>query len=456
MKRTVISLICPIIIGLCFTSCLPEAEETELTSTVALISFSINDLKTRHTITLESGKDSTYTTIMDASSIPFTIDHINGQVYNASPISYGTDVTHVVTKLEADGYVFYYKDGEKTGYSAADSIDFTEPVKFTVVSNDEKFSRDYLITLNVYKTDPYATHWEQIEGAALPAELSTNLKALIKDEQVYLFGQDAEGKYYTTSTSVEDGAQWQSPVEWSGVEGVADASSVTLFEDAFYVLAEGTLYRSENGVQWEATATSGLTCLLAVTSEATPTVWGIKDNTFAYSADMLEWNNYDQNAGNGIDKRIAYFSEALRTNPNIHRTIVIGSAKQSADTCVQVWSKISTEQEWAEVVPMGTNRYGCPNLENLAVISYHGKMYAFGGKSLGNRLVPTEAFDACYESRDNGVTWRVRDYAFSLAKAFEGRDGNFTTVVDAHNRVWMLWGTSGEVWRGTWSGIDIW
>lgn len=454
MKRTVISLICPIIIGLCFTSCLPEAEETELTSTVALISFSINDLKTRHTITLESGKDSTYTTIMDASSIPFTIDHANGQVYNASPISYGTDVTRVVTKLEADGYVFYYKDGEKTGYSATDSIDFTEPVKFTIVSNDEKFSRDYLITLNVYKADPYATHWEQIEGEALPAELSTSLTALIKDEQVYLFGQDAAGTYYTTSTSVEDGAQWQAPVAWSGIEGTADASSITLFEGAFYVLAEGTLYRSEDGAQWVATATSDLTCLLAVTSEEAPTVWGIKDNAFSYSADMLEWQSYGQNAGNGFDRRIAYFSEALRTNPNIHRTIVIGAAEQSADTCVHVWSKISTEKEWTEVVPMGTNHYGCPNLENLAVISYRGKMYAFGGKSLGNRLAPIEAFDACYESRDNGVTWRVRDYAFSMAKAFEGRDSNFTTVVDAHHRVWMIWGTSGEVWRGTWSGID--
>ena len=454
MKRTVISLICPIIIGLFCTSCLPEAEETELTSTVAIISFSINDLKTRYTITLDNGKDSTYTTLMDASSIPFTIDHANGLIYNADPIAYGTDVTHVVTKLEADGYVYYYKDGEKTGYSVTDSIDFTEPVKFTVVSNDEKFSREYLISINVYKSNPYLTHWEQIEGAALPTELATNLKAIVKDEQVYLFGQDAAGQYHTTATTVEDGAQWQAPVAWSGIEKTVDASSITLFEGVFYVLAEGALYRSEDGIHWVATATDGISWLLAVTSETAPTVWSIKDNAFAYSADMAEWQSYGQNAGNSMNERVAYFSEALRTNPNIHRTIVIGKSAQMADTCAHVWSKLSTEEEWTEVIPVGVNPYGCPNLENLAVISYRNRMYAFGGASLGNRQAPVEAFEACYESRDNGVTWRKRDNVFSMAKDFKGRDSNFATVVDAHNRVWMIWGSSGEVWRGTWSGID--
>ena len=454
MKRTVISLICPIIIGLFFTSCLPEAEETELTSTVALISFGINDLKTRHTITLDNGKDSTYTTIMDASSIPFTIDHVNGLVYNANPIAYGTDVTHVVTTLEADGYVYYYKGGEKTGYTVTDSIDFTEPVKFTIVSNDEKFSRDYLITINVHKTDPYETHWEQLEGAILPGELSTNLKAVIKDQQIYLFGQDDTGKYYTTSTSVEEDTQWATPMQWNGIEANADHTSITLFEDNFYILVGSTLYLSNDGINWEATTTNNVSCLLAVTSETSPTVWSIKDNAFAYSADMIEWNTNGQMAKEGIDRRIAYFSEALLTNANIQRTIVIGTSELSTDTCVQVWSKLSTEEEWTEVIPVGNNPYGCPNLENLAVISYRDKMYAFGGRSKGNRLAPVEAFDACYESRDNGVTWRERDNAFTLAKDFVGRDSNFTAVVDNLNRVWMIWGTTGEVWRGTWSGSN--
>lgn len=69
MKKIAISLICALVVSMTCVSCLPEGEETELTSTVALLSFSINDLKTQHTITLESGKDSTYTTVMATSKL---------------------------------------------------------------------------------------------------------------------------------------------------------------------------------------------------------------------------------------------------------------------------------------------------------------------------------------------------------------------------------------------------
>ena len=78
-------------------------------------------------------------------------------------------------------------------------------------------------------------------------------------------------------------------------------------------------------------------------------------------------------------------------------------------------------------------------------------MYAFGGQSVGLREVPLEAFEACYESRDNGVTWRVRDEAFKLSEEFVGRDEHFSTVVDDKDRVWILWSQSGEVWRASWT-----
>ena len=102
MKKIATSLLCSLFVALAFTSCLPEGEETELSSSVALLSFSIEDLKTKHTITLESGKDSTYTTIMKASLIPFTIDQERGLVYNTDSIAYGTDVTHVIPNISAD------------------------------------------------------------------------------------------------------------------------------------------------------------------------------------------------------------------------------------------------------------------------------------------------------------------------------------------------------------------
>lgn len=452
MKKIAISFIFPLFVGLLFISCLPDSEEVELTSTTALLSFGINDLKTQHSITLENGKDSTFTTIMNASSIKFTIDQNNGLVYNSDSIAYGTDVTHVITKLGADGNVYYYKDGEKIGYNAEDSIDFTNPVKFVITSYDGNFSRDYLISINVHKTDPDKTYWEHISEANFASQLFVEQNAIIRDNKIYVFGLDQNGNGYTTSTDTNDGKLWSSPAPWNGVEGDIDCSSLTLCEETFYILANKLLYHSEDGVHWKEINSKSITSLLAVTSEENATIWGIIDNAFSSSTDMVTWENNGQTVNGNLERRIAYFSQVLRTNSDIHRTIVIATSSQSTDTCAHIWSKLSTEAEWIEVVPASTNTYRCPNLENLAVIKCHNKLYAFGGKSIGDRHIPIDAFSTCYESRDNGVTWRVSENGFNLHPQFVGADKIFSTVVDSKQRVWIIWGSTGEIWRASWNG----
>ena len=449
MKKIAISLICALVASTTLTSCLPDAEETELTSTVALLSFSINDLKTQHTITLASGKDSTYTTIMASKTIRFTIDQAQGLVYNSDSIAYATDVTRVVPNIGANGYISYYKDDEQVGFSEEDSIDFTHPVKFTITSYDEKFTRDYLISINVHQVDPRTTSWRQLEQANFPAGLFVAPKALVKEALVYVLGTDAEGRGYTTTSALGDGAQWSTPTEWTGIPAGADVASVQLVGDQFYMVADGALYSSADALAWVAVGNAlPVSTLLAV--EGDTMAWAMVEGTIASSTDMNAWQ-LGQQPKRAIKAGVAAFSEPLRTNANISRTLFVATPEAEADTCAQVWSKLSTDTCWVEVEPQGTNVYGCPNLEHLAVIRYAGKMYAFGGKSLGHRQQPLEAFSACYESRDNGVTWRARDNVFSLPEAFKGREEAFATVTDG-TYVWVMWST-GDVWRGRWNGL---
>ena len=91
-------------------------------------------------------------------------------------------------------------------------------------------------------------------------------------------------------------------------------------------------------------------------------------------------------------------------------------------------------------------------MENLAVIHYAGKMYAFGGKSVGPRKEPLKAFSRCFESADNGVTWKENKKSFNLAPTFSGRSETFSAATDG-DFVWIIWSTSGEVWRGRWNGV---
>ena len=453
MKRTAISLICPLVIGILMTSCLGDAEESELSSAVALTSFSISDLKTTHVIKKENGEDSTYTTVVSGKTIAFTIDQTNELVYNTDSIAYGTDLTHVTVSVGSDGYACYLKEDGEAG-SVEDSIDFTHPVTFRITSYDEQFSRDYRVSVNVHQIDPKETTWRQFIDTNYPKELFVSQKAIIKGDSLFAIGKSAEGICYSTSTALSDGATWSAPTALTNIIGEVDCTSLMLINDTFYLLADGALYHSTDAITWAATNnTKAITTLLAVEKEgADAMVWGLVGDSLAASNDMGTWNFNGQQITQKIKERIASFSHSLPTNSSIHRTIFITTPATETDTCAQVWSKLTTENNWVEVKPQETNIYGCPNLKNLAIIQYADKMYAFGGKSIGPRKASIEAFSACYESRDNGVTWKVRDDAFSMPEAFKGRNESFTAATDGEY-VWVMWSTTGQVWRGRWNGL---
>ena len=452
MKKIAISLICPLVIGILMTSCLGDSEESVLSSDVALTSFSISDLKTKHTIKKDNGEDSTYTTAVSGKAIAFTIDQANGLVYNTDSIAYGTDVTHVVVSVGSDGYACYLKEDGEIG-SVEDSINFTHPVTFRITSYDEQFSRDYRVSINVHQVDPRETTWHQITGANYPENLFVSQKAIIKDDSLFVIGKSAEGICYSTSTALTDGATWSTPTALTNIIEEVDCSSLMLINSTFYIVADGALFHSPDATTWTAANNNKtINTLLAVEDEEeNAIVWGLAGDTLAASNDMATWYLNGQTL-EGIKEGIASFSHPLRTNSQIYRTIFITTPTAETDTCAQVWNKLTTEIDWVEVKPQGTNIYGCPNLENLAIIEYAGKMYAFGGKSIGPRKEPLEAFSTCYESRDNGVTWKVRNDAFSMPETFKGRNEPFTTATDGEY-VWVMWSTTGQVWRGRWNGL---
>ena len=412
MKKIAISLICPLVSVLLMTSCLDNDGDTELSSDVALLSFSIGDLKTTYTIQKENGEDSTYTTVMSGKTVEFTIDQAQRIIYNSDSIAYGTNVTKVLVNVKADGGVCYLNsDGEMS--SVEDSIDFTHPVTFRVTSYDEQFVRDYTASINVHQVDPKKTSWVQLENANFPA--LNEHKAFVKGDSLYVIGVDSEGVYYTASAALADATAWTTAA-CSGIEG--SGLSALLIDGVFYLNTDAGTYRSADAVVWNV----------------------VEDDDEIFTL-----------PGKGISHGIAWFCNPLRTNENIMRFIFVAKP-ESTDTYAQVWTKLSTEENWVEVEPKGANVYGCPNLENLIVIQYADKMYAFGGQSVGLRKDPIEAFSACYESRDNGVTWRKNEDAFVLPKDFLGRTATCSATTDGEY-VWVMW-SDGDVWRGRWNGIN--
>ena len=444
MRKIAFSLLCPLISLFLLTSCLGDEDEVTKSSEVALHSFGIKDIKTTHTIRKENGEDSTYTVVTPGATVHFTIDQERCLVYNSDSIPYGTDVTHVLVSVKADGGVCYF-DTKGAAASIEDSIDFTNPVTFQVTSHDELFARTYRVSLNVHQVDPTKTSWEKFDATGFPKDLFVEQKALVKGDSLFVLGTDANGACHVASTALDNAHIWNS----TPCTGLEDNSlSVVLFNDRFYLTTASGLYSSTDAVVWTAmSADTDVTTLLAVEDNS---VWGVSADSLVLSSDMATWKSKQQ-ITKKFGRGVASFSEPLNTNEHIMRTIFVATP-EAADTCALVWSKLTTEDHWVEIEPKGSNIYGCPNLENLVVLQYAGKMHAFGGKSVGNRKSPLEAFAQCYESRDNGVTWKVYDEAFSLPNEFKGRTDSFSAATDGEY-VWVMW-RNGEVWRGRWNGLS--
>lgn len=437
MKKIAISLICPLIGVLLMTSCLGNDDDTVLSSDVALLSFSIGDLKTAYTIQKENGEDSTYISVMSGKTVEFTIDQTQHIVYNSDSIAYGTNVTKVLVNVKADGGVCYLNpDGEMS--SIEDSIDFTHPVTFRVTSYDAQFVRDYRVSINVHQVNPKETTWKLVDDANFPSDLFVEQKAFVKGDSLVVIGRDIDGVYHMAAASLANSSVWSTAM-CVGISGSGEGLSVLLANDVFYLNTDAELYRSYDGVIWETLAeiSSPLT-LLAVEDGGMPMVWGAGADSLVSSSNMVEWSR--RQSKKSIGSGVASFCQPLRTNNKIYRTIFIATSSVKSDVYAQVWTKLSTEDSWVEIEPQGTNVYGCPNLENLVVVQYAGNMYAFGSGS-----------KVCYESRDNGVTWKENVVALSLPEAFEERTGIFSATTDGEY-VWVMW-SNGEVWRGRWNGL---
>lgn len=413
VKRIAIGFVLPLIGAILMTSCSKDKESIERTSTVAMLSFGIKDIRTVHYTQDEEGKITPYTTITNGSLVKFTINQTNNSIYNADSIAYGTNLSRVAVNVKADGNVCYLKANGEAG-AVEDSIDFTTPVTFRVISNDEKFYRDYKVSINAHQVNPKETVWKKVEGANLPC--LNEQRAFVKGNSLYVIGYDADGVYYTASAALTDVSAWAT-TPCSGIEGAG--LSALLIDDTFYLKTDAKLYRSDDAIAWT-----------AVDDE---------DEIFTLPTDMHHV--------------VAWLQLPLTTNPDITRTIFV-TTPETPGTYAQVWTQLSTEEKPIEIGSNGNNIYGCPNLEGLVVIQYAGKMYAFGGKSVGDLKEPLAPFSACYESRDHGVTWKVNEEAFSLPKDFgkaQYATETFSAATDGEY-VWVMWG-NGDVWRGRWNGV---
>ena len=441
---------------LTFTSCLESdgALAVKYYPYAILRSVKISDIETKYLIKTEDGNDSTIVKTVRGEYYPFAINQETGEAYNVDSLPVGTDVTKVATEINCDGIAYLYVDSLQKYelFVESDSFDFTNPLKILVSATDGSYSREYKISLNVHTLDPNQLYWNKM--AENPAAASAAVRLLVKDENIFLFGCDADGNVALSVAPVSNVASWSSK-SVAGLPQSPNMNSLVLYAGSFYIVVDGSIYASADGEAWESVACDANVTTLFAASDKDNIIWAVANDSIACASDLSAGLTFVQPLADKFPlNNLSSVVQPLRTNLNINRYILVGSTAQGGQP--QVWSRLSSERKWVNYSPSSYNTKLCPALESLTVFPYDGKLYAIGGKGIVAGA-EVEALSTIYVSRDNGLTWEPFDEdGPSLPAELAGVDVPFAVFVDGNGNIWMaVCGENGAIWRGRMNKLDI-
>lgn len=433
------------------TSCLDDNEdETVYSSNSSITAFSIENIETKYTAEV-NGKDTTLTATVIGKNYPFVIDQGQRLIYNVDSLPVGTDVKKVVVNITADtpGIVIVAEDKD-TVWVSTDSLNFEKPVKFKVMAYSGVFGPTYTASINVHKQVPDSLQWTQINSNFAGNEVKEQ-KAVTMDDLIYVFTRQ-DTKVAITTTNINDGRKW-TPLQTIDVDN-ADYSSAMAWGSRLYILANNELYASTNGTEWSKVNTDAkFSKLIAnVHTKDNQKLYAINtENHFMESEDGTTWTVNEEVPLTFPQTHLSYAAYPLVTNTSIDRLTIMGDNSIATDTTTIVWTKLTTETNWADYPVTENGSHYCPKLENIGMIYYNELLYAFGGpgKSYNKDIA---AFSRFYYSKDQGVTWNpVSKYVFfpeSFTDLYNQANGNYSYIVDKNNFLWIIWSKTGEVWRG--------
>ena len=450
MKLRVLNIIIGLFIAACtISSCLDsDVTEYEYSSNSSITAFSITDSIITYYSTVVDGVDTTLSTSVIGTDYPFVINQGEGLIYNADSLPVGTDISKVVVGITADTYGIYVVAETDSLWESTDSLNFESPIQFKVLAEDGTFGRTYTAKINVHQQDPETLSWIRMEGNF--SQDIKGQKAVYANSTIYVF---AEQDSQVAMTSSADGKAW-TELASIDIPTKADYTSVMVWGNQFYILADNDLYASVNGLHWDKVETSVKIASLTAnyhSANGQKMVGADTDNHYIETKDGIHWTRHEALPADFPACHVSFSSYPIDTNDAIYRTVVMGDNGDSAssDTTVVAWTQLHPESEWVELAP-STSSSECPNFENMSMIHYNGLLYTFGGTA--QDVETFEPFSVFYQSMDNGITWESADDKVSFPEEFsslyEQADGNYSCIVDNQNFIWIMWSRTGEVWRG--------
>ena len=448
------------------TSCLDnDVEQITYTSETSITGFSLGTLNINRMGKDKNGLDSPYVDTLDCSNYPFTIDQINRIITNKDSLPVGTHIDKVITSITYDaGMLGYTPKGSDndTIWTSTDSIDFTEPVEFKVYAYSGVEGKPYTITINVHQQEPDTISWKKFDNNPFSAGNLSEQKAVYANEKIYIFGKKNNGNTcieYTKAINVPGENGLKDNPTWTPIENLPlniDTYSATVCAGNIYFLAETNkqLYKLDaNSNEITSVGTETFEMLIGaneIKSELYAVKGGksgiYKENTWTEDADPFTLCPTGK----------PFFSNTTTAsyNSNITSTVALcyNQGTTANDTTALVFNRMSSDNKWETRM----QNLPLPNLKNVTMIYYDGKLYAFGGESVKPEVKPFSQF---YCSTDNGLCWRpvteCMAFPAEFSTLYTTHHGNYSCAVTPKlesetsrgNFIWIVW-EDGSICRG--------
>lgn len=459
------------------TSCLDnDVEQITYTSETSITGFSLGTLNINRIGKDKNGLDSPYVDTLDCSNYPFTIDQINRIITNKDSLPVGTHIDKVITSITYDaGMLGYTPKGSDhdTIWTSTDSIDFTEPVEFKVYAYSGVEGKPYKVTINVHQQEPDTISWKKFDNNPFSAGNLSEQKAVYANGKVYVFGKNGNGTHIEYSDVANDNPSPWVPVT-DNIPSNIDTYSATAWAGNIYFLA-GTnskqLYKLDVTTDNNEISHVGLNTdtfeKLIGGNDVKNELYAVKENK-SCKFNGTTWEETGANPFSNLQGNYPIFTNTIQAsyNSKITTTIALCNSSKAANDTVLVFSYMSNEANKGEWVSRAPN-LPLPNLENVTMIYYDGKLYAFGGGY--GEIKPFSQF---YCSTDNGLCWRPvtecmafpaevpdtenpnREY-INFPDLYDTHHGNYSCAVTPKlengtsrgNFIWIVW-EDGSICRG--------
>lgn len=440
MRRFFNVICCLLLAAMALSSCKGESSYTiTLYNDAAITAFTLGSMKQYKPSTTEviaTITGSNYKMIIDQVGEVDDKGKRSFLISNPDSLPLGTDTKSVlctVTSLNNGGiFIKNTADDQFTPFNSSNAIDLSVPRIFRVTSTDGSYVRDYTVQVNVKKSAEKSFAW--IEKANIPMlNGHKHLRLLALSDMLFAVGVKGETTYLYRS--VDGGNTWGElpwtqdvPLDTTAWENVVNK------DDTMFMLNDGTLFRSDDGTQWD---------MVDVHSNyVLKVLFGTSSNElFALNSEEKIMTSFD-NGEHWQEEKITADEYSMMPTKSIACTKF--ALNDSTDYVLMagnnefisaVWRKISSynnpEQsgQWVNLNVGMERGNSLPLLDPLSLVYYDKRVLAFSKVS------------AAYCSQDQGITWPVNDI-------YQTPDELQSVAADIAGNLWAV-STNGTVFQGT-------